>query len=183
MYNCGVQVHKCIYEALLQLIWRQFIPWITSKHLDKLTHQEKMKQDVEKMCESFNVEQYKNVLSSNALLQLYKHWKLYLENLCNTNGRNMSCFCVSYINVVGEIFALLDPSREEDWLPHLNAIHKMIPWYFAYDKVDYARYLCYTMHKWRILKLNTKKYIIVSWKLNFTLQLSKDSRLGSIPVD
>ena len=76
MYNGSVQVEKCIYEALLQLIWRQFIPLITSNHLDKLTHLETMKQDVEQMCESLKcgtVQEYLEQQRSDAVVQTLKY--------------------------------------------------------------------------------------------------------------
>ena len=34
----------------------------------------------------------------------------------------------------------MDPVKETGIL-HLNAIRSLIPWCFAYDKVNYARYL------------------------------------------
>jgi len=33
--------------------------------------------------------------------------------------------------------------QEGNWLLHLYAVHHMIPWFFAYDKFNYARYLVY----------------------------------------
>ena len=33
--------------------------------------------------------------------------------------------------------------QEGSWLLHLYAVHHMIPWFFAYDKFNYARYLVY----------------------------------------
>ena len=41
----------------------------------------------------------------------------------------------------GDIRNLLCASREGDWMLHLNSIYAMIPWGFAYDKINYARYL------------------------------------------
>ena len=39
------------------------------------------------------------------------------------------------------VLGLLRASREGNWDLHLTAIRMMIPWCFAYDKVNYARYL------------------------------------------
>ena len=36
---------------------------------------------------------------------------------------------------------LLRSSRERNWSLHLHAIKTMIPWCFAYDQVNYTRYL------------------------------------------
>lgn len=32
MYNRGVRVHKCIYEALMRLAWKQFALWVNEVH-------------------------------------------------------------------------------------------------------------------------------------------------------
>ena len=36
MYNRGVRVHKCIYEALMRLAWKQFAQWVNEVHPNKL---------------------------------------------------------------------------------------------------------------------------------------------------
>ena len=37
MYNCAVRVHKYFYETLLRLIWKQFIPWVSANHANKVS--------------------------------------------------------------------------------------------------------------------------------------------------
>lgn len=39
------------------------------------------------------------------------------------------------------LLGLLRASREGNWELHVSTVRKMIPWCFAYDKVNYARYL------------------------------------------
>ena len=41
------------------------------------------------------------------------------------------------------LLGLIRASRDADWILHLASIRTMIPWCFAYDKVNYARYLLY----------------------------------------
>ena len=41
------------------------------------------------------------------------------------------------------MLGLLLSTRYGDWLLHFPSIRAMIPWYFAYDEVNYARYLSY----------------------------------------
>lgn len=33
-------------------------------------------------------------------------------------------------------------TRSSDWKLHLSALRSMLPWYFGYDRVNYARYAC-----------------------------------------
>ena len=39
------------------------------------------------------------------------------------------------------LLGLLRVLREGNWELHVSTVRKMIPWCFAYDKVNYARYL------------------------------------------
>lgn len=39
------------------------------------------------------------------------------------------------------LLELLRVLREGNWELHVSTVRKMIPWCFAYDKVNYARYL------------------------------------------
>ncbi len=65
----------------------------------------------------------------------------YLNHLRNSNG-DLSSYWMSYVDMVGgALLGLLRASREGDWNLHMSAIYLMIPWCFAYDKVNYARYL------------------------------------------
>ena len=53
----------------------------------------------------------------------------------------LTAFWMSYHDVTQIMLGLLRATREGDWLLHLASIRAMIPWRFAYDKVNYARYL------------------------------------------
>ena len=81
------------------------------------------------------------------------------------------------------LLALIRSSREENWLLHLDAIRKMIPWCFAYDKVDYARYLpvyLADMPKIQTDQPDVHRGLMTSY---FLVQLSEESTFGRLPVD
>ena len=67
---------------------------------------------------------------------LYK----YLDHLRNSNGK-LSNSWMSYLDIVEILLNLLRASREGHSELHLSAIRKMIPWCFAHDNLNYARYL------------------------------------------
>ena len=136
-----VPVHKCIYEALLRVIWKQFIAWETNDYPNKLMQLRAIHSEAEEIAETFSVSQYKNVLNSESLLQVYQLWSHYLEHLRHENSK-LCAFWMSYIHLVGDVLlGLICASREGNLLLHLYAVHHMIPWCFAYDKFNYARYL------------------------------------------
>jgi len=79
--------------------------------------------------------------ASHSLEELYQLWDQYLKYLRADNG-DLSAFWMSYLDIVVDVLlGLTRASREGTWRLHLHAIRQMIPWYFAYDKINYARYL------------------------------------------
>jgi len=36
-YSCVIKVHKCVYEALMRLIWAQFLSWTENDHKSNTT--------------------------------------------------------------------------------------------------------------------------------------------------
>ena len=68
------------------------------------------------------------------------YFELFLNFLWNNNG-DLSAFWMSYIDMVTVLLGLLRASREGYWDLHVACIRYMLPWCFAYDKINHARYL------------------------------------------
>ena len=81
------------------------------------------------------------VLENASCRRILKLLQTYLDSL--GDGTSLSAFWVSYLDMTEIMLGLIRASREGNWLLHLAAIREMIPWCFAYDKVNYARYLTY----------------------------------------
>ena len=47
----------------------------------------------------------------------------------------------SYIEMVQQLLLFVRATPTTDWDLYLSAIRSMLPWFFAYDRVIYARYL------------------------------------------
>ena len=70
-------------------------------------------------------------------------FKLYDEE---DNGP-LKMFWRSYFEMVSLLLTFIRATREGNWPLHLECIREMLPCYFAYDHVNYARYLpVYLMH-------------------------------------
>lgn len=90
---------------------------------------------------------------------------------------------MSYIQLVDVLLALIRASRDGNWDLHLHAIREMIPWCFAYDKVNYARYL--PAYYAQMISLE-KEHLDVYQQFmdgHFTLQLGDERSFSRIPVD
>ena len=83
----------------------------------------------------------------------------YLDELRNQSGE-LAKFWMSYVDLVAILLGLIRASREGDWMLHLQMIEKVIPWCFAYDRLNYARYLpCYHYDMCRLELDHPKLYV------------------------
>ena len=74
-------------------------------------------------------------------------------------------------------------SREGDWDLHLSSIRKLIPWCFAYDNINYARYLSSYRSEMSHLE-DEHPHVFTNLKSGgFAVQLGEDNPFGKIPVD
>ena len=54
-----------------------------------------------------------------------------------------SSFWCSFVEMMEILFAFQRSLKYGDWPSHLQATKKMLPYFFAYDHHNYARYLTY----------------------------------------
>ena len=68
---------------------------------------------------------------------LLKRCRLFSVSLGSPNAK----LCLPYIEMVGILLDLIRSNRTASWTLLLLTIRKMISWLFAYDRVNYSRYL------------------------------------------
>jgi len=62
----------------------------------------------------------------------------HVENRCANNPTYN--FWNSYLNMVSILLAFVRGTRTGNFQLHLESLRLMLPWFFAYDRVNYARY-------------------------------------------
>ena len=89
----------------------------------------------------------------------------------------------TYIYIYGGLLGLLRASREGDWLLHLSSIRAMIPWTFAYDKLNYARYMPVYYAQMTQLVSNHPAVYNHFQAVGFAIQLGSNNPFGKLPAD
>jgi hypothetical protein len=181
-YNRAVRFHKLVYEAFLRLAWKGFYPWFEEHHVEHLPQLQDTIRLVGELHLDVSQETLNNVLqdpSCQCVMQLFDR---YLDHLRESNGP-LSQFWMSYLDMVDILLGMIRASREGNWLLHMDAIRKMIPWSFAYDKRNYAKYL--TVYYGEMSTLSTDQPEIHNTFMNagFSVQLGDKNPFGRIPVD
>ena len=138
-YNRTVRLHKLVYEALMRLAWKGFLPWMEENHNGDLHHLQETLNFITNVHSSVCKASIQELLENASCGRILKLFQTYLDTL--RDGPSLSAFWMSYVDMTEIMLGLIRASREGNWLLHLAAIREMIPWCFAYDKVNYARYL------------------------------------------
>ena len=114
---------------------------LETNHTDDQVHLEESLRVVKSLCEDVSQAAVCEI-ENQSFQHIFKLFDIYLVYLRQENGP-LSAFWMSYVNMVEVMLGLIRASREGDWVLHLASIRAMIPWCFAYDKLNYARYLPY----------------------------------------
>ena len=102
--------------------------------------------------------------------------------LRSANG-DLSAFWMSYIDLVNLLLEFIRASREGNWPLHPHAVSMIIPWCFAYDRQNYARFLpVYLADMQNLARDNARVY--EHFKNGGSAVLTGDNNpFGRIPVD
>ena len=182
-YNRGVRLCKLVYEALLRLAWKGFYVWLEEHHADDLPHLTGMTRALDPLVqETVNNETVDAALADASCARVFNLFDTYLDHLRFTNGQ-LATFWMSFIDIVENLLALIRSSREGNWMLHLSAIKSMIPWGFAYDKQNYARYLSIYYSQMTQLAETHPDVHDHFQHGGFSVQLGDHNPFGRIPVD
>ena len=182
-YNLGIRLHKYIYEALMRIIWRQFLDHLKTDSSDVFfskfqTVNELTQQFSDNMCN----QTFRSAIEDPVMINVMEKFEEYLHFLKNDNGP-LSAFWMTYIDLVELLLGFIRSHREGDWLLFMFCIQKMIPWCFAMDKINYARYLSINFAE--MSNLDTKQPEISQYLKDggFSVQLGSRNPFSRIPVD
>ena len=180
-YNRAVRFQKLMYEALQRLAWKGFQSWI-EKFPDKNLSVQQFFNDLIPLYNDLCQREFDAVMKSQPYSEFIVLYDKYLDYLRNSNGK-LSSFWMSYLDIVEILLNLLRASRERDWELHLSAIRKMIPWCFAHDNLNYARYLSAYVSEMSHLEEENPDAFKYLKPGGFSVQIGEGNPFGKVPVD
>ena len=89
---------------------------------------------------------------------------------------------MSYIDMVEILLKFFESIQRGDWELHLSAIRKMIPWCFACDNLNYARYLLAYVSKMSHLEEEHPEAFKYLKSGGCSVQIGEDNPFGKFPV-
>ncbi|KAK3750817.1 hypothetical protein QZH41_000085, partial [Actinostola sp. cb2023] len=181
-YNRAVRFHKLMYEALMRVAWKGFISWLQKFHSDKINIVQDAIDDLEGLCQNVCHEEYEKAMQSPLYFCITELFSVYLDYLRCDNG-NLSGFWMTYVDMVEIMLNLIRASREGNWTLHLSAVRAMIPWCFAYNNLNYARYLTAYLSQMSHLEQEHPDVHSHLASGGFSVQIGENNPFGRIPVD
>ncbi|KAL9951848.1 hypothetical protein ACROYT_G044583 [Oculina patagonica] len=137
-YNRALRIHKVVLEALMRLNWQAFMQCNRESQRSSITRQleavEAARQNVREGPTSVNIQALTGNPELKDLLQSF-------EDFNRSSSGKMGKFWQSYIEMVTLLLRFIRATREGIWRLHLVCVKEMLPWMFAYDRTNYARYL------------------------------------------
>ncbi|KAG8187105.1 hypothetical protein JTE90_004851 [Oedothorax gibbosus] len=131
-YNRSIRCYKTMFEALTCLLWTDFIDASSEDCTESLQVSERLSYLIH-----FEILKKDNI--PDEFVSLVNRFNQFVADRCKSNAT--FAFWVSYLDMVGLLLSFLRATRSANWFLHLAAIEEMIPWFFSYDHVNYARYL------------------------------------------
>ena len=134
---------------------------------------------LEEIQKEFSPEKF-NRLTSMPEFQVI--FNLYTE-YCKEDNGSLKVFWNSYLEMVKVLMNFLRATREGDQALHLECIKKMLPWFFAYDHTNHARYLpVYLAHMILLPETHPEAHALLE-NGDFGVQQTMSHGFSQMPVD
>lgn len=133
-YNRSIRVHKLVMEAMCRLQLEQFGEWLNIQNVRvDLNALQQLLIQLRQQCDH---EAFSALRHSESFTQLRDLYSNYCKNLTSP----MAKLWQSYIEMVLLLLRFIRATRQGNWSLHKACMKDMLPWFFAYDRTNYARY-------------------------------------------
>ena len=177
-YNRAVRTLKLIYEAMSRLQWKQFGEYLKGcENLD--LDVDLIEEKVLQIREDFSSDECHALLNSSSMAKLSQ---LFQEFRASDRGPMFKLW-TSFLQIVEIMLLFIRACREGDWELHLNCFRQMLPWFFAYDHTNYARYGAYYYCSMKVLGETHPQIHEQLLNGHFGVQMSNVNTFGKIPFD
>ena len=144
-YNNAMRILKYLYDAIKRHMIESFEQSLIERtgHLD-ISYKE--------LTESLELHRFLSSPTQDSLENLHESHKevinqihCYQNSLLNGSLGPTACIWSSFLQMVQILLDFARSIKLGDWKLHLQSTENMLPWMFAYDRPNYARFLTYYM--------------------------------------
>ena len=144
-YNKGIRAHKLAMEALFRLMWNVFVAWYaghTGENEERIVKEEVVIQKVEE-CRRAITTRADVRASMEELQHETTELRLLFQDFTDESRTKskMFAFWEEYGHMVKLLLQFIKAERTGNWELHLLSVSAMVPYFFAMDRQNYARWL------------------------------------------
>ena len=174
-YNRSVRVMKVLYEAFYRLLVDALLSSLTPEKNKELLDRARNIREAFKRGTFFEAVQMDD----------FQELVLELKEFSSMRSCESPTFqyWMTFIQMVETLLSFIRATRTGDWNLHLASVRQMLPWFFAYDRVNYARYL--TVYWLEMLNLG-KTHLAVQEEFldgNFVVQQQTNLSFSQTAMD
>lgn len=143
--NRGIRAHKLAMEAFFRLMWNTFVEWYAGRTGDDEEH------DVNEDAVIRKVEECRRAITAKAevrasvieLQQETTELRLLFQGFTAESRAKSKTFVFweEYGHMVKLLLQFVKAERTGHWELHLSSLSAMVPYFFAMDRPNYARWL------------------------------------------
>ena len=177
-----MRLHKLTYETLTRLAWSGIEEWLEANHAEALPKDNDTIRVMYMVRQNVCRATHDAAMADESCQIIIELFLTYLNVLRHEKGQ-LAAFCMAYVDMVGILHGLLRADRDGDCLLHLSCIRNMIPWSFALNKINYARYI--PVYYAQISRLQETSPVLHDHFLNggCSVQLRNEHPFARIAVD
>ena len=177
-YNRTMRAHKAVYESMLRLKWLEFGTWLENQ-TEFVINQQEMLNILLELRESLSADTFGSFINMPEFTLLKQAFDVFTER----NKGPTATFWESYLSLVALLLDFVRSTREGNWDLHKACLVQMLPWMFAYDHINYARYL--TIYAWDMIQLPSTHPVANENMQSgeFAVQRVVGTSFSQVPVD
>ena len=176
-YNRAVRAHLTLAEALEQFRWRQFEEMLAVTDCD--IGLDDLEPSVRNLRDDLSRESIDKLTGLEQFQAVHDAYAAF----CSSDHGPMFQFWSSYLEMVMLLRCLIRATRQGLWQLHLQCIHQLLPWLFAYDRTNYCRYLPAYWCEMMMLPQTHPDAAMQMEKGEFCVQRSTSNAFAQVPVD
>ena len=181
MYNRSVRSIKVVFEALSRILINEFQQKIEDD-IEKKNIVNNVMVEIEDLNSNLNQENFEQLMLSEKFSSFTTMWIDFLEDLTE-NGGELACYWLSFLEMAKILLNLLCATRAGLWDLFLETIRDIIPYTFAYDNINYSRYLTVMLGDLTAIESEFPNVYQEFKHGNFTAQLEADHPFARMEPD
>lgn len=132
MYNRAMRAHKILFEALGILQWKEFLATCSDEQREQATSITDLLQH--RLSAGLSL-----TSDSDECKEIISKFDDHVQQRCSESS--LYQYWNSYMDMVSILLGFVRGTRTGNLSLHLSCLRQMLPYFFAYDRVNYARYV------------------------------------------